>query len=60
MQHQRQTWGFQSTSPVRGTTYTIHGHRADRLISIHVPREGDDAKDVAVFCERLYFNPRPP
>ena len=34
---------FQSTSPVRGTTWTYPQKKCHRAISIHVPREGDDA-----------------
>ena len=33
---------FQSTSPVRGTTLGLHNVELDVLISIHVPRAGDD------------------
>ncbi len=33
---------FQSTSPVRGTTVRGFWVRGGMLISIHVPREGDD------------------
>ena len=35
--------GFQSTSPVRGTTLSDAVRYAVFLISIHVPREGDDS-----------------
>ena len=33
---------FQSTSPVRGTTFKEYDTVLVPLISIHVPREGDD------------------
>ena len=33
---------FQSTSPVRGTTYVSKYMLSNTGISIHVPREGDD------------------
>ena len=35
-------WTFQSTSPVRGTTGFGAPMLEANLISIHVPREGDD------------------
>ena len=35
-------WGFQSTSPVRGTTPPSDRSPPGSGISIHVPREGDD------------------
>ena len=34
--------GFQSTSPVRGTTAGLQEVDQEIKISIHVPREGDD------------------
>ena len=34
---------FQSTSPVRGTTFATQPNSPSSIISIHVPREGDDA-----------------
>ena len=34
---------FQSTSPVRGTTPNPGEQGVEKIISIHVPREGDDA-----------------
>ena len=33
---------FLSTSPARGTTHSLYALLCNRLISIHVPREGDD------------------
>ena len=33
---------FQSTSPVRGTTTSFTNSAISSVISIHVPREGDD------------------
>ena len=35
---------FQSTSPVRGTTKNGKLHYCKFVISIHVPREGDDRR----------------
>ena len=41
---------FQSTSPVRGTTPILKDGDLTLVISIHVPREGDD--DMAKYgCE---------
>ena len=36
-------WKFQSTSPVRGTTQGETNLIGIHVISIHVPREGDDS-----------------
>ena len=51
---------FQSTSPVRGTTRTFSYVARYVLISIHVPREGDDSKSPAPPGCGTNFNPRPP
>ena len=51
---------FQSTSPVRGTTFGHHIHRHCKNISIHVPREGDDADRHPSAKFHRHFNPRPP
>ena len=37
---------FQSTSPVRGTTLFVGACRKSFIISIHVPRAGDDEDDA--------------
>ena len=37
---------FQSTSPVRGTTWVLRLPLPGRSISIHVPREGDDLDEL--------------
>ena len=47
------SWGFQSTSPVWGTTSQIKAFGRFGLISIHVPRVGDDSQrsqDLSVHC----------
>ena len=41
---------FQSTSPVRGTTYGERVLTRQENISIHVPREGDDSKGAQKWC----------
>ncbi len=51
---------FQSTSPVRGTTFTASDFIIDFFISIHVPRAGDDACWQTPSTITTYFNPRPP
>ena len=51
---------FQSTSPVRGTTGNVGIKRITGIISIHVPREGDDVAAGDGDPDVLYFNPRPP
>ena len=51
---------FQSTSPVRGTTYDVCKHKSTQQISIHVPREGDDVLMIISGISLAYFNPRPP
>ena len=38
--------GFQSTSPARGTTYAYYQAGNSKVISIHVPREGDDLRPI--------------
>ena len=51
---------FQSTSPVRGTTAEAAMGSDWHIISIHVPRAGDDpCGTLRRRCCR-YFNPRPP
>ena len=52
--------GFQSTSPVRGTTKNRQVIQDKTQISIHVPRAGDDEKILTILSRRFYFNPRPP
>ena len=51
---------FLSTSPAWGTTRRTANHHTESVISIHVPRVGDDI----VFCKLLHglvnFYPRPP
>ena len=37
---------FQSTSPARGTTFFADCNSPTSIISIHVPREGDDGADL--------------
>ena len=37
----------------------IYKH-APKVISIHVPREGDDVSGLAAKVPPPYFNPRPP
>ena len=51
---------FQSTSPARGTTDCRLLAAAIAAISIHVPREGDDAKLRHNVMVSVNFNPRPP
>ena len=51
---------FQSTSPVRGTTARLIDGVVVNLISIHVPREGDDNLRRGAGWRAGYFNPRPP
>ena len=51
---------FQSTSPVRGTTQYAIDNAPDGMISIHVPREGDDKLLDGDNRLDLDFNPRPP
>ena len=59
----RASWSmplFQSTSPVRGTTDIPDVHVDHVIISIHVPREGDDRTRTFPKTRPSYFNPRPP
>ena len=51
---------FQSTSPVRGTTGVSLEAGPELLISIHVPREGDDHICRLFVHGCANFNPRPP
>ena len=52
---------FLSTSPARGTTLPeLSGGAAQRDISIHVPREGDDFAPNADPPFKQHFYPRPP
>ena len=51
---------FQSTSPVRGTTSYDGESDLYCVISIHVPREGDDVGREYPLRKGTYFNPRPP
>ena len=51
---------FQSTCPARGTTQFPRGLCLFRFISIHVPREGHDYKQTALFLLDIDFNPRAP
>ena len=51
---------FQSTSPVRGTTADHVAVNLDLVISIHVPRAGDDPLGSMSGTRPGYFNPRPP
>ena len=51
---------FQSTSPVRGTTSTNRCWCQRFLISIHVPRAGDDQRGQFGGSSHTDFNPRPP
>ena len=51
---------FQSTSPVRGTTGLCTDVQELKSISIHVPREGDDAYTSTTANTAGDFNPRPP
>ena len=45
LQIRQYTDKFQSTSPVRGTTAEYLALKNGVIISIHVPREGDDEHD---------------
>ena len=52
---------FQSTSPVWGTTVPCYNYQpGDKVISIHVPRVGDDFADAFISTAGADFNPRPP
>ena len=51
---------FQSTSPARGTTRAETGKTFNHIISIHVPREGDDFLCLTAWSGSIDFNPRPP
>ena len=51
---------FQSTSPVRGTTRPQLPSSPLAVVSIHVPREGDDEAVFFIYMGRGSFNPRPP
>ena len=51
---------FQSTSPVRGTTSNCSLFTNRTVISIHVPREGDDKMMPNSWNGSSDFNPRPP
>ena len=56
----RQPMTFQSTSPVWGTTSAIAAILGVPIISIHVPRVGDDPCAHHSDKSPAYFNPRPP
>ena len=51
---------FQSTSPAKGTTWISPLMRRVDLISIHVPRKGDDLFHFTFHFPHANFNPRPP
>ena len=51
---------FQSTSPARGTTRSEALLGYIGVISIHVPREGDDRAARASVLRHKTFNPSPP
>ena len=51
---------FLSTSPAWGTTVQIYNRTRGVIISIHVPRVGDDRLDTDRKPQPLYFYPRPP
>ena len=51
---------FLSTSPARGTTRPFGGNQLHVVISIHVPREGDDATTPPSRSPKPNFYPRPP
>ena len=51
---------FQFTFPARGTTRDAEIKAEDAEISIHVPREGNDAEDRGGRQEHHHFNPRSP
>ena len=51
---------FLSTSPARGTTVSLCHLVAQCLISIHVPREGDDGWMSSRSPPNANFYPRPP
>ena len=52
--------GFQSTSPVRGTTKVRVLHLLVQVISIHVPREGDDESNAPVLLTYDLFQSTSP
>ena len=55
-------WGiitFQSTPLMRGETYTRHGRKRDRPISIHSPHARGDLHFRLSHCQSRYFNPLP-
>ena len=51
---------FQSTRPVRGATRSGFSSRYDRIVSIHAPRTGRDARPARSWPRRCRFNPRAP
>ena len=51
---------FQSTFPARGTTFDCSPIRKRDLISIHVPREGNDRVAAQGRKPFAHFNPRSP
>jgi len=51
---------FQSTPPERGATTVEAKELANRLVSIHAPREGSDGSPGASPGLGICFNPRPP
>ena len=51
---------FQSTCPVRGTTFKDFFKEFPSLISIHVPRTGHDCYSSEYVVQPGHFNPRAP
>ena len=51
---------FQSTSPVRGTTFSGHLTVSHKVISIHVPREGDDFHTYLTQTGKVVFQSTSP